>query len=120
MKCPKDWRGRATIRASGSFSQHGKPGLEEGLFEAVAEIRKIADGMGEPMAAVCLAWARQQAGVTSLLVGARNAEEVRRNLPSLELTLDEEVLNRLSGATEQVKEYLGDNLDMWQSPSRMR
>ena len=102
------------------FSQHGEPGLEEGLFEAVAEIRKIADGMGEPMAAVCLAWARQQAGVTSLLVGARNAEEVRRNLPSLELTLDEEVLNQLSAATEHVKEYLGDNLDMWQVPARMR
>ena len=72
------------------------------------------------MATVCLAWARQQAGITSLLVGARNAEEVRRNLPSLELTLGEEVLAQLSAATDPVKDRLGDNLDMWRVPSRMR
>ena len=102
------------------FSLHGEPGLEEELFAAVAEIRQIAAALGEPMAAVCLAWARQQAGVTSLLVGARNAEEVRRNLPSLELTLGEEVLAQLSAATDLVKDRLGDNLDMWRVPARMR
>ena len=72
------------------------------------------------MAAVALAWLRQQAGITSLLVGVRNAEEVRRNLPSLELTLTEDVLKQLSDVTEPVKEALGANLDMWSVPSRMR
>ena len=102
------------------LSHHGEPGLEEELFKAVAKIRDIAAELGEPMAAVALAWARQQAGVTSLLVGARNADEVRRNIPSLELTLSEEVLQQLALATEPVKEGLGDNLDMWYVPSRMR
>lgn len=102
------------------FSEHGEPGLEEELFSAVAEIRRIADGLGEPMAAVSLAWARQQVGITSLLVGARNAEEVSRNLPSLELNLDEDVLKQLSEVTDAVKNALGDNLDMWSVPSRMR
>ncbi len=102
------------------FSLHGEPGLEPELFAAVAEIRQIAEALGEPMAAVSLAWARQQAGITSLLVGARNAEEVRRNLPSLELTLGEEVLAQLSAATDLVKDRLGDNLDMWRVPARMR
>ncbi len=102
------------------LSHHGEPGLEEELFTAVAKIRDIAAELGEPMAAVALAWARQQAGVTSLLVGARNADEVRRNIPSLELTLSEDVLQQLALATEPVKEGLGDNLDMWYVPSRMR
>ena len=102
------------------FSEHGEPGYEAELFAAVAEIRKIADELGEPMAAVSLAWARQQAGITSLLVGARNAGEVRRNLPSLDLTLSEDVLMQLSAATDPVKEALGENLDMWSVPSRMR
>ncbi len=102
------------------LSHHGEPGLEEELFTAVAKIRSIAADLGEPMAAVALAWARQQAGVTSLLVGARNADEVRRNIPSLELTLSDEVLQQLALATEPVKEGLGDNLDMWYVPSRMR
>ena len=102
------------------FSEHGEPGLEAELFAAVAEIRKIAGDLGEPMAAVALAWARQQAGITSLLVGARNAAEVRRNLPSLDLTLDEDVLKQLAAVTDPVKDSLGDNLDMWSVPSRMR
>ncbi len=102
------------------LSHHGEPGLEEELFTAVAKVRGIAADLGEPMAAVALAWARQQAGVTSLLVGARNADEVRRNIPSLELTLSEDVLQQLALATEPIKEGLGDNLDMWYVPSRMR
>ena len=101
-------------------SKHGEPGLEEELFGAVARIRSIAADLGEPMAAVALAWLRQQDGVTSLLVGARNADEVRRNLPSLELTLSDDVLQQLSAATEPVKELLGTNLDMWSVPPRMR
>ena len=102
------------------LSHHGEPGLEEELFTAVARIRSIAADLGEPMAAVALAWVRQQAGVTSLLVGARNADEVRRNLPSLDLTLSEDVLQQLALATELLKDGLGDNLDMWYVPSRMR
>ncbi len=101
-------------------SQHGEPGLEDELFGAVARIRSIAADLGEPMAAVALAWLRQQDGVTSLLVGARNADEVRRNLPSLELTLSDDVLQQLSAATVMVKELLGTNLDMWSVPPRMR
>ena len=102
------------------LSHHGEPGLEEELFTAVAKIRGIAAELDEPMAAVALAWVRQQAGVTSLLVGARNADEVRRNIPSLELTLSQDVLQQLALATEPVKDGLGDNLDMWYVPSRMR
>ena len=102
------------------LSHHGEPGVEQELFSALAKIRTTAADLGEPMAAVALAWARQQAGVTSLLVGARNADELRRNLPSLELTLTDDVLRQLAFATEPVKEALGENLDMWYAPSRMR
>ena len=102
------------------MSEHGEAGCEEDLFAAVAGIREIAEGLGEPMAAVSLAWLRQQAGITSLLVGARNAEEVRRNLPSLHLTLPDEVVQRLARVTDRLKGALGESLDMWYVPSRMR
>ena len=102
------------------LAEHGEPGLEEELFAAVSKVRVIASELGEPMAAVSLAWLRQQAGVTSLLVGARNAEEVGRNLPSLELTLSESILQRLDAETQAVKEAVGTNLDMWYAPTRMR
>lgn len=102
------------------MSEHGESGHEEELFKAVGEIGRIAADVGEPMAAVALAWLRQQAGVTSLLVGARNADEVHRNLPSLDLTLSAEILLRLAQVTETLKAALGESLDMWYVPSRMR
>ncbi len=107
-------------RGERPMAAHSEAGHEEELFTAVAEVRRIAAELGEPMAAVSLAWARQQAGVTSLLVGARNADEVRRNLPSVELTLTEDVLQKLDRVTEPLKDALGENLDMWHVPSRMR
>ena len=103
-----------------SMSEHGESGHEEELFTAVAQVRCIAADLGEPMAAVSLAWARQQEGVTSLLVGARNADEVRRNLPSLDLTLPADVLRQLAQVTDPLKEALGESLDMWYVPSRMK
>jgi len=101
-------------------AQHDEPGCEAEVFEAVAAVRRIAEDLGEPMASVSLAWARQQAGVTSLLVGARNPEELRRNLPAASLQLPDGAVASLSSATDRVKSALGSNADMWFSESRMR
>lgn len=101
-------------------AQHDEPGCEAEIFAALAELRRIAGELGQSMAAVSLAWVRQQAGVTSLLVGARNPEEVNLNLPALELTLSDDILGELARVTEPVKAKLGPNPDMWMSPSRMR
>jgi myo-inositol catabolism protein IolS len=101
-------------------AQHGEPGCEAEVFAALAEIRKIADGLGQPMAQVALAWVRQQAGVATFLVGARSPDELAWNLPSLDLTLSDDVLRALSAATNPVKEKLGTNPDPWQFPSRYR
>lgn len=99
---------------------HGEAGCEAEVFAALSEIRRIADELGQPMAAVALAWVRQQPGVTSFLVGARTPEELAWNLPSLELELSAQVLAELSRVTEPVKRALGSNPDPWMSPSRMR
>ena len=102
------------------MSGHGEPGCEAEVFEAIAAVRQIAKEAGASMAEVALAWVRQQAGVTSLLVGARTPEEVAWNLPAVDVTLPDGVIRRLSEATEDVKAKLGNNPDMWMAPSRMR
>jgi aryl-alcohol dehydrogenase-like predicted oxidoreductase len=102
------------------LAKHGEAGCEAGVFAALAEIRAIADDLGQPMAAVALAWVRQQPGVTSFLVGARSPEELSWNLPSLDLTLSDDVIRRLDAATDPVKQALGTNPDAWMTPSRYR
>jgi len=103
-----------------AMADHDEPGCEEEEFASLREIKAICQDMAQPMAAVSLAWVRHQAGITSLLVGARSPGELRLNLPSVQLQLSEQVIDQLNGFTSEVKEHLGSNPDMWMSESRMR
>ena len=47
---------------------------------------------------MALAWARERPGVTSLLMGARTPEQLRRNLGSLKLQLEPSVVELLCDA----------------------
>ena len=99
---------------------HGEVGCEAEVFAAVEEVRRIAGELGQSMAVVSLAWARQQQAVTSILVGARNPQELAWDLPAADLKLADDVVLALARATEPVKKALAGNPDMWLSPSRMR
>ena len=101
-------------------ARHGEPGCEEAVFHAIAGIRDVSERVGAPLASVALAWVLKQRGVTSLLVGARNPDELARNLPALALDLDAATIAELERQTEPVKEAIGRNLDMWYAESRMR
>jgi aryl-alcohol dehydrogenase-like predicted oxidoreductase len=102
------------------LAKHGEIGCEKDLFLAIEEIKKISNELGENTAKISLAWVRHQSNVTSLLVGARNSNELKLNLPAFEYNLDQEIIIRLSKATENIKHYLGKNPDMWSSKNRMR
>ena len=99
---------------------HEDPGCEAEVFASLERVRQIAAQLGVSMAAASIAWVRQQPGVTSLLVGARSPQELEQNLADQDLALSDDVVAELSAATESVKACLGSNLDMWETPSRMR
>ena len=100
-------------------SRHNQPGCEEETFEAIAGIRAICESIGQPMGRVALAWLLAQPGVTSVIAGARNADQAGQNALAVEVKLDVEVIDRLNQATAKVKHYVGANADMWQHDSRM-
>ena len=101
-------------------ARHGEAGAEAQTFEAIAKIKKIADDLGEPMADVSVAWLLAQPGVTSAIVGGRNADQARRNARAADLVLEDDVIKKLSLATDSLKGALGNNADMWQGESRIR
>lgn len=103
-----------------SSAKHDEAGCEAAVFAAIAAMREVSERVGAPLASVALAWVLGQRGVTSLLVGARNPDELGWNLPALELALDDGTLAELARLTEPVKEALGRNIDMWMTESRMR
>lgn len=101
-------------------TRHGEAGCEELTFSTLREIRRIADELGEPMANVALAWTMAQPGMTSVIVGARNPAQVRRNVAATGLALSSDVLAELDRITAPLKEALGRNADMWDNAENSR
>ena len=114
-------RARTRLFAGGRpQARHGEPGCEVGTFAALERIRRLCDEIGQPMAAVSLAWLLHQPGVTSVIAGARRPEQIRQTAQAADLELAPETIARLSDTTEELKRVLGPNPDMWQSDSRFR
>ncbi|MCE5219375.1 aldo/keto reductase [bacterium] len=115
--------GRARTRhfaATRPQSRHTEEGAEEETFAAIAKISAVCSELGEPMADVALAWLLAQPAVTTVISGMRNADQARQNACAADLSLDPQILARLSDATRPVKDKLGANADMWDTESRIR
>ena len=101
-------------------TRHGEPGCEELTSQTLAKIRAVADGLGQPMANVALAWLMAQPGVTSVIVGARRPDQLKRNLEAMELVLSTDTLEELNSISKPLKEYFGLNADLWLSDKERR
>ena len=58
-------------------------------------LRAVADDVGRPPAQVALAWAIARPGITSTILGASTVEQLRANLPALEVEFTPAQLARL-------------------------
>lgn len=102
------------------LANHDEEGCEDEVFISIDKIKKISSELGEHPAKISLAWLRHQPNITSLLVGARSVDELNLNLSAFEYELDLDIIRNLSNSTEKIKNYLGNNPDMWNSNNRMR
>ena len=94
-------------------SRHGTAGFETETFAAVEAIRQICADIGQEMVHVALAWLLHKPAVTSVLAGARNPQQVESNLFAGGLSLSAETMRRLDEATDELKQKLGPDPDMW-------
>ena len=89
-------------------------------YSELEEIRQIATAIGLPMQLVAVSWVLHQPAVTSAIVGARQPEQIRERAGAADLQLDLSTIRKLNAATQQVKQILGPNPDMWMTESRFR
>lgn len=89
-------------------------------FAALDALRTAAEGLGQPMADVALAWLLAKRGVTSVIAGMRTPEQARENARAADLALPPHVIARLTAAAEPLKAALGPNPDMWQETATSR
>ena len=114
--------GRARTRLfSGSRPTvgHTDDGAESETFATIDDIRHIAEEMDVPMGQMAIAWVLSHSEVASVIVGARNVEQIQENARAADLELSADVISRLSEVTDGLKQKLGSNPDLWSSDCRI-
>ncbi len=117
---PED-RARTRHFNSGVWPQarHGEPGFEAEMMEVIEGLRSLSEGLGVSMANLALTWLIRQPGVASVIMGGRNADQVRRNAEAANTALSDEVIEAMDSISSPLKRLMGRNADMWQSVSRI-
>ena len=101
-------------------TRHGEEGAEAETFQALAHIRRIAEGMGVSMVHLSIAWIMARPGVSCVLVGSRTPAQLADNVAAIQLPLSPEVVAELDRATEALRLKLGPNADYWQGGEQTR
>jgi aryl-alcohol dehydrogenase-like predicted oxidoreductase len=83
-----DWRSRDP--------EFTEPKLSENLA-LVERLRKVGQKYGGPPGQVAVAWVLRNPAVTAAIVGARNAQQVERNVGAIELRLTDEDVAEIQG-----------------------
>ena len=115
--------GRARSRhfsSDRSLARHGESGCEEETFATIAAIRDICESTGRSMNDVALAWCAAKSAISAIIVGVRNADQLRQNVQTIADPLPEEVVQQLDDATDVLAQRLGPNADMWQGSETSR
>lgn len=85
---------------------------KERAFRCIEAMRPIAENHKVSIAQVALAWLLHQKPVTSVIIGARNVEQLRDNIASTKLQLAEDELDALNEVSKLPPEYPGWMLEM--------
>jgi len=124
------WSPLAGGLMSGKFTREGQgpaearrtkfdfpPVDKQRVFSVVEVLGQIADTHNTSAARVALAWLLHQSAVTSVIIGAKNNQQLEDNLAAPGLTLSGQELARLDEVSALPEEYPGWMVD-WQARNR--
>jgi aryl-alcohol dehydrogenase-like predicted oxidoreductase len=78
---------------------------KEKTYDIVDVITKIGQQYNASPSQIALAWVRQQPGITSTIIGAKNIEQLNDNIKSIEIELSTSDLERIDTISALTKEY---------------
>jgi aryl-alcohol dehydrogenase-like predicted oxidoreductase len=83
----------------------GPDAPEEFLFNLIDVLDEVAKETGKSIAQVSLNWLLQRPTVDNIIIGARNADQLKQNLDAVGWNLTPEQMNRLDKASERTPIY---------------
>lgn len=81
------------------------PVNKEKAFDIVDVMEPIAQSKNVSVAQIALAWLLHQPVVTSVIIGAKNTEQLTDNLKAIDVVLNEDELKKLDEASKLTPEY---------------
>lgn len=99
-ECPRFKKGDARS----FFYRYYRPAYWPGVRRLVDEVEAIATRKGTTSGVVALSWLLKQPGVTSVIVGARSADQVTGNTADVPVDLSDEDMRTLETFSRQVYE----------------
>ena len=87
---------------------HFDPQVWPHVYEGVEQLKRVAAEAGRPLAHLAIQWVAAQAGVNSILVGARNGKQVEQNSESLTSPAPRDVLARMTEISDEVCGHVPD------------
>ena len=83
----------------------GPPVDDEHLFRVVGALDSIAKETGKSIPQIALNWLFHRPTVSSVIIGARNEQQLKDNLDAIGWSLTEEQIKRLDAASATPKPY---------------
>ena len=86
-------------------AKFGPPVDEERLYRIVDTIEEVAEETNKTIPQIALNWLLQRPTVASVIIGARNEEQLRQNLGAIGWNLSKEQVSRLDAASDLTPPY---------------
>jgi aryl-alcohol dehydrogenase-like predicted oxidoreductase len=102
-----------------AHTRHQGSGHAELMFQTIDRIREIAMSHDMDMGVLSLAWLIKHAVFPSVIVGARNPQQIQQNASAGSLDPGDQMMEELDHATRELNNSLGPNIDMYQTNSRI-
>jgi aryl-alcohol dehydrogenase-like predicted oxidoreductase len=74
-------------------------------FDSIDVMREIADEIGSTVPQIALAWLLHQSAVTTVIIGAKDTDQLNDNLKAVEVQLSDDHLKRLDEVSKLPAEY---------------
>jgi aryl-alcohol dehydrogenase-like predicted oxidoreductase len=81
------------------------PVNKEKAFDIIEAMESIAESKNASVAQIALAWLLHQPAVTSVIIGAKNSEQLQNNLKAVDVALTEEEMLQLNDVSKLTPEY---------------
>ncbi len=74
---------------------------DDWMYQVAKDLAHIADDLGVSPVSLAIAWVAAHPGITAPIIGARNPEQLKASLDSLQIKMDTELRQRISSLSPQ-------------------